>query len=199
MRVVILDLELTQPSRKIIQIGAVVVNLKTRKIENQFNKIANPGELPCSHIEQLTGITSQMVIQAESFESVVAQFWGWVAEQRCSFQLGAWGSDVWKLYQDSCQVSVFPPSVPKNLDIKELAKLFRIPLASGKKSGGLLNTMTVFGLKFQGRQHDALDDAINTAWLLVYFAKQICLGSRVLDAATNLDLLNNQQTSSKES
>lgn len=199
MRVVVLDLELTQPSRKIIQIGAIVVNLKTYKIENQFNKITNPGELPSNHIEQLTGITSQMVVQAESFESVATQFWDWVAEQRCSFQLGAWGSDVWKLYQDSCQVGVFPPSVPKNLDIKELAKLFRIPLTSGKKSGGLLNTLTVFGLKFQGRQHNALDDAINTAWLLIYFTKQICLGSRVLDITTSLDLLKNQDASSKES
>lgn len=181
MRLIVLDLELTQPSCKIIQIGAVLFDLKKGVCESSFNKICNPGELPCERITELTGITPEMVAEATSFETVVVEFWTWVAESKCGFQLAAWGSDVWELFNASRAAGIQPIKPPKNLNIKEVAKLFRIPLSSVKKSGGLKNSMDVFGLHFIGKQHNAYDDALNTAYLLHHFTKVINLGTKTLE------------------
>lgn len=185
MRLIVLDLEMTQPAQKIIQIGAVLINLKNGNIEASNKSTCNPGELPCARIEELTGLTAERVSQAAAFDVVAKQFWEWVESSQCGFQLGAWGSDVWTLYNASVAVGIRPSKPPKNLNIKEVAKLFRIPLSSVKKSGGLKNSLDVFGLPFIGNQHDAYYDALNTALLLHHFTKLLTLGSRTFEHLKN--------------
>jgi hypothetical protein len=43
--IVALDLELNQPSRRVVQIGAVLGNVRTGEVVSQFDVKVNPGEL----------------------------------------------------------------------------------------------------------------------------------------------------------
>ena len=76
MKTVVVDLELNQPSNKIIQIGAVCIDTKSHKLISIFNQICNPeGELPSQYITNLTKITPEMVKNAEPLSDVLVQFW----------------------------------------------------------------------------------------------------------------------------
>jgi len=56
-----LDLEMAQPSKKIIQIGAVVGNIVTGEILEKLSIIVNPKEQLTEFIINLTGITQEDV------------------------------------------------------------------------------------------------------------------------------------------
>jgi DNA polymerase III alpha subunit (gram-positive type) len=171
MKVITVDLEMNQPSNNIIQIGAVCTNIKTNAIISSFNCICNPGELPSQFITELTGITTTMVESADPLNICLDKFWKWCKDCGCGMQVWAWGSDVYELKLQSQQLLVTVPTKLRVLNIKEMAKLFRSAKKDLKLSGGLKNTMEVFGLPFIGRQHDAYVDALNTATLLYRFYK----------------------------
>jgi inhibitor of KinA sporulation pathway (predicted exonuclease) len=174
MKLVVLDLELNQPSNLIIQIGAVAVDLKSKKIlSEQFNKVANPGELPSEYITNLTGITQDMVANAEPLKDVLESFWSWLKSIHCDRELGAWGGDVYMVIEASKALGVDRPARVKNTDIKAVSKVFRAAMPKARKSGGLKATMDLYGLNFEGTQHDALADAINTAKLLIHLTSLV--------------------------
>jgi len=56
--VVALDLEMNQPSERIVQIGAVLGNVRTGEVVSQFDAKVNPGEPFSSRIAELTGISA---------------------------------------------------------------------------------------------------------------------------------------------
>lgn len=169
MRLIVLDLESNQPSGKIIQIGALVYNVNEDRVESKFNEYANPGEPVTEYITELTGITQKVLDVSDSLTIVLQNFWNWAEEVKCK-QIGAWGSDVWDLIQQSKELGVSYPSRLRNIDIKAMSMIFRAPLGT-KQRGGLKSTLELFKLdpSFLGRQHDAYDDAFNTARLLRKF------------------------------
>jgi inhibitor of KinA sporulation pathway (predicted exonuclease) len=69
-----LDLELNQPSRRIIQIGAVVGNIRTGEIVSQFDSKVSPDEELSPAIAKLTKIKQEEVNEApklrEAYESL---------------------------------------------------------------------------------------------------------------------------------
>ena len=56
-----LDLEMNQPSKKIIQIGACVGNISTGQIFEKLSVFVNPQERISSYITNLTKITQEDV------------------------------------------------------------------------------------------------------------------------------------------
>ncbi len=175
MKIIVIDLEFTQPNCKIIQIAAAVADLKRFEILGTFNKITNPGELPDQYITDLTGITPEMVTAAEPLETVLKEFWAWATAQETGGQFGAWGNDVFQLREASKELGIDIKTRIQNMNIKEVAKLFRSGLSNNKtkKTGGLRNTMQLFGYEFVGNQHDASWDVHNTVRLLFFFQKSI--------------------------
>lgn len=175
MKAIIVDLELTQnPGQKpaIIQIGAVLVNTKAHQVLDTFNMIANPGQTPNDFITTLTGITHKQVEAAEPLKDVLHWFWKFVEDSNCGCTLYDWGAgDIWALREASRDFGVEVPRL-HTLDLKEMSKFFR-QAKEAKSKGGLKNSLELFGMEFHGRQHDALDDAFNTALLLFRFEEMI--------------------------
>lgn len=184
MKIVVLDLEMNQPSDKIIQIGAVLWDIKRGVKLDKFDMICNPGELPSPEISALTGISATAVDSGVPLKIAIETFWAWVKNSECAYQLGAWGGDVWWLLEQGKALGVHPGKPPRVLNIKEMSKVYRSALPQSKKGGGLLNTLKAFGLEFEGRQHDAYTDAYNTARLLQHFRdmvnREICI-SRIYE------------------
>ena len=170
MNVIVVDLEMAQPSRKIIQIGAVCMNLKTGFILSQFNQYVNPEEELSEYIIKLTGISQKQVDTGFKIQDALTDFWAWTKDNNCK-AVQAWGSDVWELIEESKSNMIVYPHI-RSYNIKELATVVKSALPNSASKGGLLATMQTFGLTFEGRQHNALTDAINTAKLLFFIKEQ---------------------------
>lgn len=160
MRFLALDLEMNQPSRKIIEIGAVIG--EGGKILDTFQCYVNPGEVVSPYIESLCGVTNELiclkgVTLSDAYDRLVL----------FSGSYGPFMNPVtWGGGDSLALLSQLPPGT-KNIfgrrwiDVKTLhiAKRF----ANNEPiQGGLSKALIRHGLKFEGRKHCALDDAKNT-------------------------------------
>lgn len=178
MRIIVMDLEMNQPSNKIIDIGAVFVDLKQKKIVSIFDELCNPGELPSDFlmrngmtVTELTGISPEMVSAARSLKEVLIDFWAFVEKCNCGAFVTAWGRDVSEIIEQSNELSVAMPRV-NEFDLKKFTSFFRS--AKGiKGKGGLHNAIEAFGLTFQGKAHRGLADSENTAFLMMKLFNQL--------------------------
>lgn len=167
MRVIIMDLEMNQPSNSIIQIGACVVGTKPLALTNDYFKMeVDCGEVLNPEITQLTGITQDSVDAALNTEDALKLWWQWVAKQNVGGRVWAWGSDLWTIVEQSKAAGVQPNTKLRSLDLKTVFTLYRDVMGITTK-GGLKGSMGTVGLNFFGAQHDALNDAINTARLFM--------------------------------
>jgi inhibitor of KinA sporulation pathway (predicted exonuclease) len=164
MKLTCIDLELNQPSGKIIQIGAVVGDTNTGDITHRLKVYVNPQEPLSQFIIDLTGITQSVIdkegvtlteayLKLKEFHLRHSTFmnplpWGGgdsqeifdqlPVEDRIDWPFGRRWIDAKTLYVSEC--------IAKGLPVQ----------------GGLSKVMTKYNLKFQGKKHDALDDAENT-------------------------------------
>lgn len=183
MKLVVCDLEMNQPSGRIIQIGAVQLDCRTGKISDPFDRIVHPkfwgdGEkLLSPEIVELTGITQER-LDAEGLPlaHVLHEFWAYVGSK----PMAAWGRDVWLLIEASRTLGV-AHKIPRALDVKSLGEILRC-IYPGKTKGGLKSTMEAFGMQFQGRQHDAVRDARNTARLIQRWLAPLRAAERLFEA-----------------
>ena len=160
-----LDLEMNQPSGKIIQIGAVVGNFKTGEVLDKLSIIINPHEPINPYITNLTGITDDAIFD-EGTDLLKGYELLSTMHQKCQAFINpiTWGGgDSQELYKQLTQMFVIDNWCfgRRWLDVKTLF----IALRAGQDlptQGGLAKSMTKFGLKFEGRKHNALDDAHNT-------------------------------------
>lgn len=198
MKAIVVDLELTQnkdSTPKIIQIGAVLVDLRSNRILGVFNKICNPGELPNQFITNLTGITAEQVSSGTPLNEALDLFWRWVEQGKCKNLLIDWGGgDIACLKKSSEQLSVaLPEKRVKHIDLKLYASLIRLSKTQ-KIRGGLKNTLNLFGHDFypdESYQHDALYDALNTAFLLFHFLTMFQIQNLIAKTYNNnLNVLN---------
>jgi inhibitor of KinA sporulation pathway (predicted exonuclease) len=164
MKLTSLDLELNQPSGKIIQIGAVIGDTQTGEITQRLRVYVDPQEALSEFIIQLTGITEadikekgvtlkEAYLQLKDFHLRHSSFmnpltWGGgdsqeifdqlVSEDRADWPFGRRWVDAKTLYVSEC--------IARGLPVQ----------------GGLSKVMTKYNMKFNGRKHDAQDDAENT-------------------------------------
>jgi inhibitor of KinA sporulation pathway (predicted exonuclease) len=165
MKITTLDLELNQPSGKICQIGAVVGDTITGEISQRLKIYVNPGEPIAPFITELCGITQNQIdtqgvplaeayLLLKDFHRRYSEFmnpvtWGGGDSETVRVQLGFGDTDDWCFGR-------------RWIDAKTLVVSQMIAKENAVYSGGLSSAMKRFGLKFQGRKHDALDDAENT-------------------------------------
>lgn len=168
--VTVIDLELNQPSQKIIQIGAVKGNIHTGEIIDDLMCIINPHEQISEYITNLTGITQERIDQGITLE----KGYEYLKELHKGSFINpvTWGGDDVKLIKEQLGKSYDGLFGRRYIDTKTLFVSMR--MAKGEQiAGGLAASMRKVGLKFEGRKHDALDDAKNTfkiyCELLKYF------------------------------
>lgn len=171
-----LDLELNQPSNKIIQIGAVVGNILTGEVIDKFNIIVNPHEQLgyCNDITKsitdLTGITQEQVDAGVELEEAYLQLKAFHEKHKAFINPVTWGGGDSNEIREQLQSNLVlseGQQMPswcfgrRWIDAKTLYIGLRL---SNQKppTGGLARALINMGLKFEGRQHDALDDAYNT-------------------------------------
>lgn len=176
---VVLDLEASCPVRganeieesNIIEIGAVRLDRRTLEETASFSELVRPRDHPVlPFITELTGISADMVAEADSFERVGARFTDW-AGPRNKFILAAFG-----VYYDlpllRKEFRVFgldygAAFVGGGLDIRSLAFLWLA--RNGRDTGGITLERTLEKMGIEppsGPFHRALEDARAAAAVL---------------------------------
>lgn len=173
MRAIVFDLEFTKTTiPRIIQIGAVTVDLQRLEVIDCYTRTANSGEKVCSFIEELTGISQARIDASARIEEVLEDFFKWLKKPGQPKAVYSWGEgDLVLLRMNAASYEVPAPRIV-GANIKEFFKL--VKLAKGEKvKGGLKRTMENFELSFYGREHDAFIDSFNTARLVFQLLDQL--------------------------
>lgn len=170
MKLLSLDLEMAQPSEKIIQIGACVGDTETGEVIDTFCCYVKIDERITPYIEKLTKISDSLleekgVTLEEAYQSLVE----FAKKHQVFINPLVWGgSDTVELKEQVAK---------KNPDLLQLwpfgrrwidAKTVYITYRIANKQpyvGGLAKSLTKLGLVFKGTKHTATDDAINTFFI----------------------------------
>jgi len=184
-----LDLELNQPSGKIIQVGVAIGNKSTR-FENYIVRkwFIDPQEPISEFINDLTGITDAD-IRAESYshEYVARELSELIKEHNTFVNPVTWGGgdSVELLSEFSKNHADFPHFGRRWIDVKTWYTY--LMLTRGKApSGGLASAMGYFKLHFKGKAHRADVDAANTLALFFKLLERQAQLESILDSAKNI-------------
>ena len=163
MKLTCLDLEMNQPSGKIIQIGAVIGDTSSGIISDRIRIYVNPGELLNPEIGNLCDISQENLDAGISLSDAYLQLKTFHKNSDFINPVTWGGGDSQELYDQ------LDPNIRENycfgrrwIDAKTMAVTRMIAREDRVYSGGLSSTMKRYGLKFQGRPHDAQTDAENT-------------------------------------
>ncbi|MFC0472588.1 exonuclease domain-containing protein [Halalkalibacter kiskunsagensis] len=175
MIAVVYDLELIKRFRKgqpseIVEIGACKVDLQTRKIIDHFQQYISPKR---GHISKSTRKFIKMkeedVEKAVPFDIGIHKFSKWLGEE---YFLCSWGKDD--------RAHFINQSVQNKLSLEWLRNYNDIqkPIGNllteeGNNQLGLKNALMMAGIEPTGKAHRGIDDAINTAMLLIKFLDKI--------------------------
>ena len=184
-----LDLELNQPSGKIIQVGVAIGDKNTRFEDYVVRKwYINPQEPISEFITDLTGITDAD-IRAESYshEYVARELSELIKEHKCFINPVTWGGgDSSELLAEFSKNHVdFPHFGRRWIDVKTWYTY--LMLTKGKApSGGLASAMGYFKLHFKGKAHRADVDAANTLALFFALLERQAKLESILDSAKSI-------------
>lgn len=176
MNIISLDLEMSQPSRKIIQIGYIISNVKNQKTILTRSLIVNPNEELSPDIIKLTGITQDQVNNGSTLHQAYDQLVKDITQHNTHKHVFQWGLDHYELRNQlglKWEDYIFRP---RSHDIKSYYQLYQIVLPNGKTVTGLKQSLVNIGLTWNythGVQHDALADAHNTLLLFYHISDKM--------------------------
>lgn len=177
MRYVVVDLEMNKLdnqyteekkicNQEIIEIGAVMLDNGHQEI-SRFKTYVKPqySEEIRDVITKLTGITTKMVKDAPVFEEAVKQFFGWCFSYDGECQVQAWSDS--DLHQILAEIALKHYVINKKEqelidNWMDFQNEYIVKLGLGRVVS-LEKALNYAGIEFRGKQHDALDDAKNTA------------------------------------
>lgn len=178
MKYIVLDLEMNrirrrlkvnELTREIIEIGAIAMNEAHEEIGSFMTYVHpdyNEGEIE-EVIQHLTGITTEMVSQSPGFATAMESFLAWLAGFQDEILLIEWSDSDKKQLMKEIRLKEYTLEGPeKNL----LEQWYDLQKAFGEVIGltrqvSLEDALMYTGDDFEGKQHDALYDARNTAHL----------------------------------
>lgn len=146
-----------------IEIGAVMLDEHLREIAS-FKEYVHPdySNKVYAKYQKLTGITTEMLADAECFRSVFDHFCKWCGDD---YNIYSWSdNDIWQLMKE-CEL--------KGIDYSDEARYmfnhwkdFQAEFCSMlnlERQISLSDAVLIGGLDFSGHAHDGLIDARNTA------------------------------------
>lgn len=154
--------------RETLQIGAILLNETYQEI-GQFHTLIKPqyNEIVQDSISKLTGITTESVSKAPEFVDALTAFLQWCLKFE-NPRIYAWSeSDKKQLLREIALKKISLSSCGENLIEGIYDFQFEFTETLGlENSVSLGNALSYADIDFEGHQHDALDDARNTANLL---------------------------------
>jgi len=165
-----IDLEMTCPTRRnsiveVIEIGAVKLD-DNYNIVDTFQTYVRPiyVENIGDKCTQLTGITVNMVDNAPRFLEAINKFIDWIKSPAAI--LYEWSeSDHKQLNDEYCRLTGLP-ELPPPINTWVNAQVLFNKAFGVKQRTNLTQALNIAGIEFDGREHSALYDAINTARLI---------------------------------
>ena len=176
--------------REVIEIGAVVLDDLYHEI-GSFKTLVKPqyNDRITPYFENLTGITTEMVAEAPHFEEALKTFFAWCRSLDKQVHIYQWSeSDLEQIVKEIELKSIALDEENRALlnEWEDFQKEFGATLHL-ENSVSLKNAAMYAGVDFEGREHDALDDARNTASLLrIVRTPELCKQAleHVIDALT---------------
>jgi inhibitor of KinA sporulation pathway (predicted exonuclease) len=174
-----LDLELNSKqdgtTPRIIQVGVSVASPVMPDDIKTYSWYLDPEEPITPFIQQLTGITDEIIKEKSVSHQVVAQELGnIITENKCFVNPVVWGgggegNDATELKDEFRERGIdFPFFGRRVIDVKTLY-VFNQMVQGKTPSGGLRKSMISYGLDFIGTSHRAEIDAENTLRFFFYF------------------------------
>ena len=170
-----LDLEMTQPNNKIIQIGITIGSASQN--EKDWHKqywFVDPGEEISEEITNLTGITNEDVIQRSTpLAEIALELSELINKHNAFVNPITWGGGDSHLLLNTFK--------SENIEFRHFGhrwidvKTFYIfnNIAKGKSlTGGLSSAMGLYKLHFKGDKHRADEDAFNTLRLFFHLVER---------------------------
>jgi inhibitor of KinA sporulation pathway (predicted exonuclease) len=164
MKVMSLDAEYNQPSKKAIEIGAAIYDAKSGELIDTFETLVNPGEPISQEIVELTGITNSMVVNAPNIGEAFKELKAFHAKHKVFRNPIVWGSgyrnDSLALWEESGPIEENFMGY-RVIDAKSIFQ--SIQIYKNKQFGGGLEKICneILKIGFEGSQHRALVDAKN--------------------------------------
>jgi len=181
MRFTAIDLELNQPSNRIIQIGACAVDTDQGIISNFSIYVDPEEEMGWKHVLN-TGQTLEQLLPDNFIENwttssylskeAMELFWKWHKAQQCGKKFIQWGRGDMKLLIEESQGCGYP-SHTKVFDAKMAYKFIWQPGARLEKLSALSKACENLQVPRPNPAHDALEDAKATARVFLEMFKQV--------------------------
>lgn len=183
MKHIVVDLEMNNIRRRsearkictneIIEIGASMLDGNLWEI-GKFQIYVKPeyNDVIVPKISKLTGITNEMVANAPTFSVAFKQFTDWCLNIKDDVMIYAWSNTDHSQVMKEIQLKQYKLSEEEHKLMEhgwtDFQNEFDIHLGFERQIS-LKLALDMAGIDFNGRQHDALDDARNTAKLLRVF------------------------------
>ena len=163
MNLLSIDLEMNQPSNKIIQVGWTVgdpLTGRTYAIEGRYVFLDEPLD---RIISNFCGIQQETLDKSGSLTQAYLDLHRDYLKYDCSYTTLAWSKGDLALLKKQLPPDTVPwPFGQHYIDAKNLYQSWKIKTGADHLKGGLARAMTKFKLSFEGRKHNAKDDAYNT-------------------------------------
>lgn len=183
MKYVVIDLEMNKVdpaadtrgicTQETIEIGAVMLDENLKEIAS-FRTYVKPeyNDHIMKNISKLTGITTDMVEHAPLFNEAFRMFTNWCLGTGDEVTIYAWSDSDYKQIYKEIALKNYTVSVAELPLIEEewedFQHEFDVHLGFDRQLS-LKTALDMAGIDFEGRAHDALDDARNTAELFHVF------------------------------
>ena len=134
--IIVFDLELNQPSEKIIEIGFVIGDLLKQEILERQSIFVNPEEALSKEIIELTSISQEQVDHGLSLEEAYLKMLGFVRKYSAKLILFQWGVGDTSLLKKQLPDGTDWPFGRRWIDVKALSQVDAI-VNGLKPYGGL--------------------------------------------------------------
>jgi inhibitor of KinA sporulation pathway (predicted exonuclease) len=162
MNFLFLDLEMNQPSNKIIQVGWTIADPISGYAYKVGGEYVNPFEPLTPIISNLCGIEQNVLDKSDALDDVYMRMYSDYLQFNCSPTVVTWSKGDLALLRSQVNETLPWPFGMHYIDAKNLYQSWKLKTGADHLKGGLARAMTKFNLKFEGRKHNAEDDAYNT-------------------------------------